>query len=72
MENSKVWYLSKGIWGAVAVLLATGLQIAGYTINLAELNSFLDQILNLVTAVMTAVGAFVSLYGRVKATKRIE
>lgn len=68
MNETKEWYLSKGIWGAVVTLIATGLALSGYNIGPADQAVLSDAILG----VVGAVGGLLALYGRVTAAKKIK
>jgi len=72
MNYTKQWYLSKGIWGAAAVLIATGFQLAGYTVDSAEFQNTIEQILSWVMQGTQIFGALLAMWGRISATERIE
>lgn len=60
MEESKSLLASKTFWGAAVVLLSTGLQAAGITDPSGYAND-----------AASIVGALLSIFGRVAATKTI-
>lgn len=64
-EESKAWWQSRTIIGVIVLLLAQGLKLAKVDI----VNEELTQI---VTILMDAVGGFLAVYGRVKARKAIK
>ena len=63
MKSNKPWYLSKGVMGALAVVVATAAQMAGYEIG--DPASWTTELLIL-------SGAVVAIIGRVKAVKKIK
>lgn len=68
MTGSKKWYLSKTIWGSVAMLIGLSLRWAGYEVNEIDLNNIVDLGLSVASSVLELGGALMALYGRVKAT----
>lgn len=62
----KPWYASKTILGAIAVLVALVIR---WIVPDADLQD--DQVLNVLTLVAQAVGAVVSVFGRVVAREAI-
>ncbi len=72
METSKKWYSSKTVWGGVAVLASAALQAAGYDVNSDDLSGLVDLSLTFVATASEFVGAALVIYGRIKASKRIE
>lgn len=67
MENSKQWYHSKTMWGALIAMAAALLQIAGFDLDPATQGDLADSIV----ALSGAVGALVAIYGRLTAEKRL-
>lgn len=67
MDNSKQWYLSKTVWGALIAILASILHAAGIDFDAAGQDMLAD---NLVT-LAGAVGGLVALYGRMRAQTRL-
>lgn len=72
MNGSTKWYLSRSIWGSVAVLLGASLRLAGFEVSDAELQSTVDAVLGLASLTLEVGGTVVALYGRIKATKVIK
>lgn len=74
MDGSKSWTGSAGVWGGVVAVAASGLNLLGYTVSLADqaaLANSLSQMVTLGTSIVGIVGGLVAIYGRVKATKTI-
>jgi len=72
MDNSKPWYLSKTVWGALIVIAATLLRLTGYDVSEADLQTIVDPVINVISNTMTAIGAVMALVGRFKANKQIK
>ena len=68
MDNMKVWYQSKTVWGALIAVFAPLLQVAGLNMP-GGMESELAE--GLVT-VIGGIGGLVALYGRLAATKTIQ
>jgi len=68
MQGAKKWYLSKTIWGSVAVLVGISLRGAGYDVSEADLNNVVDMSLSVASSVLELGGAIFAIYGRAKAT----
>jgi len=68
MNESKKWYQSKSVWGGMVSLLAVLLGVFGYSIGGGDQSSLVDAL----TLLGGAVGSIVAIYGRVKASKRVE
>ncbi|OLP46857.1 hypothetical protein [Rhizobium oryziradicis] len=64
MTDSKAWYESKAVWGAVIAILASILHLGGYELGLLEQGQLVDGVVSLVGS----VGALVALYGRIVAS----
>lgn len=61
----KPWWLSKGVWGPVIVVIAQGLKMAGHDFDVAgAVNASLD--------IITILGAALGWWGRVSATAPID
>jgi uncharacterized membrane protein len=71
MEETKSWWQSKTIWGAVITIIALIASLFGYQIDPQTQQIILDRTMAIVTAVGTIVGSVMAIYGRIKATKRI-
>lgn len=66
-SETKVWYASKGVWGAVVVIIAMVAKLLGYEIGDADQAALVDGISN----IAVAVGGLVALVGRVTASKPV-
>jgi len=64
--DTKTWWQSKTVLGALAVLLALVIRAAAPEADVGE-----DDVLGALTHLMEAVGAILALYGRVTASKKI-
>lgn len=62
LDTKKPW-MSKTVWGAVAVVAVSVAQIAGYEIGDAD---------GWTEGIITLIGGVVTIYGRVKAVKKIK
>ncbi len=71
MENSKVWYLSKGIWGGILSGLVGALALLGVAVDANFVNVVSDKIVLVIPAAITVVGAILAIVGRIKAVKKI-
>ncbi len=58
---------SKGVWGGIVAVIAGVLGLLGYTLTPADQ---LD-LVGLLSAIVSAVGGIVAIWGRIVATKRI-
>jgi len=67
MYGNQPWYASKTVWGGIVALLAGIAGIFGYAVDLDTQN----EIAALAVAAIGSVGGLVSIYGRVKAEKKI-
>lgn len=68
MEENKKWYESRTVWGG---LVAVGAAAAGAALNVTVDTDTQEQIVGLVMSAVAIVGAAVSIYGRLKAEKKI-
>lgn len=66
-DVGKPWYASKGVWGGLITLIAMVLGVFGYQLSPEET----EQTVLALTAVGTAIGSLVGIYGRVKAKERL-
>jgi hypothetical protein len=64
LGKPKPWWQSRGMWGALMVLVAQGAQMAGLEIDSAALT-------DAVLSGITLLGAVLAWWGRVKATRPI-
>lgn len=67
MTDTKPWYLSAGVWGAIVSLLASLLSLFKVQLDPRLLDDLRDWMLALATLVASAV----ALYGRLRASRRI-
>lgn len=63
----KEWYRSKTIWGAIAVLAASLLRLAGVEFGAAEEAALADAM----STLAGVAGGLLAIYGRVAATQPI-
>lgn len=72
--ETKPWWQSAGIWGSLIAVAAGGAGMLGYTISpddQAQLVTAATKGVELGTAAVGLLGGLVSLWGRIRATKRI-
>lgn len=67
MSDSKPWWLSAGVWGAGASLVASGLSLFKIKVDPALLNDLQQWVLSLAGL----IGGGVALWGRLRATRRV-
>ena len=67
MEDTKDWYLSKTIWGALVAVGASVLQLGGLHVAVADQSAVADA----ATSIAGAVGGLLAVYGRLTATSTI-
>jgi hypothetical protein len=74
MDNTKPWYTSRGVWGGVVAVVASGMQLAGYAVTPADQAALAEgaaQLGGLVVSGVTLVGGAISIWGRIRATHAI-
>lgn len=64
----KPWYASKAVWGAVVTIIGSVLQMLRFEVDAALLQDVEAWVFSLVTL----LGGAVALWGRLRATKRID
>jgi len=64
MNDTKKWYQSKAVWGALVVVIASALSSTGIILPQTETVEVIMQI-------VAAVGGAIALYGRITAKKQI-
>lgn len=64
----KSWFQSKTIWGGLIAVIVPLLTLAGFEITPEDQAAFGDA----VTAIVTAAGGILAIYGRVVASKEIK
>lgn len=67
MNDTKQWYQSKTVWGALIAIAASLLQAGGVDLDVAGQ----DQLADNLVAISGAVGGLIAIYGRLKAEKRL-
>jgi CDP-diglyceride synthetase len=67
MDDVKMWYKSKTVWGALIAILASVLQAAGVELGLDDQNQLADAAVTLAGA----LGGLLALYGRLSASSVI-
>ena len=65
MNDTKKWYQSKAVWGALVVVIASALSSTGIILPQTETVEVIMQI-------VAAVGGAIALYGRITAKKQID
>lgn len=68
MIDTKYWYQSKTVWGALIAILASVLQAGGFELDEGAQGELVEGIV----ALMGAVGGLLALYGRLSADKRLD
>jgi hypothetical protein len=69
VTNSEPWYQSRVTLGSLAVLVAMGAGVLGYTIDPETQGKAIDAIITLSPLIVAAAGGAFSLYGRWVAKK---
>jgi hypothetical protein len=67
MSDTKHWYQSKAVWGAMVTIVASLAQLAGLEID----GEAQDQIGEALMAISGGIGGLVAIYGRIRAETRI-
>jgi hypothetical protein len=70
-KETKPWYASKTIWGAIVTIISLLLSLKGIQIDEQTKQVLIDQGTAAITAVGTFIGSIVAVYGRIKAEKKI-
>ena len=71
-EQTKPWWQSKTIWGALITIIALILSLFGVQIDEQTKQVLINESVALATAIAGIVGAVLSIYGRIKAKQRIK
>lgn len=66
--GEKSWYQSKAVWGGIIAMVAGIAGAFGYSIGAEDQAVVVDSIV----AGVGAVGGFLAVYGRVKASSKIK
>ncbi|MBB4954472.1 hypothetical protein H4S14_002949 [Agrobacterium vitis] len=67
MMESKPWYVSKTVWGAVVAIVASILNLGGFELGVPEQGQLIDGLV----AIAGSIGGIVAIYGRVVASHSI-
>lgn len=67
MDDTKHWYMSKTVWGALIAIGASLAQAAGIELDAASQGEIADRIV----ALAGALGGLVAIYGRLTAETRL-
>jgi hypothetical protein len=67
MTDSKAWYLSKTVWGALVAVLASISHLFGFELGILEQGQLIDGLV----AIAGSIGGLLALYGRVVANHSI-
>jgi hypothetical protein len=67
MEGFKGFFESKAVWGGIVALAGAGTGALHYSVSPADAANAVE----LFTAIATAAGSLIAIYGRVVATKKI-
>jgi len=70
--DTKKWWESKTIWGAIVMLAALILGYLGVEVGPEEQATFVDLVVGAINEVMALVGFVLTIVGRFKADKAIE
>ena len=65
--ETKVWYLSRTVWGGILAIAASVLNLAGIEISGADQAELADKM----TALMAAAGGIFAVAGRLAASRRL-
>ncbi|SMO75399.1 hypothetical protein SAMN06269117_1263 [Balnearium lithotrophicum] len=72
MNETKKWYESKAIWGAVVTIFAIVLGFFGVQIDEQTKQVLINETTAFASAAAALVGSLLAIYGRVKAEKKIK
>lgn len=67
MNDSKTWYMSKTVWGGVVAILASCANLLGLEITPEDERGAVDGL----TALASAVGGLIAVWGRISARSRL-
>ncbi|WP_455272241.1 hypothetical protein [Rhizobium herbae] len=67
MNDMKIWYMSKTVWGGAVAILASCANLLGLEIALEDERGLVDGL----TALAAAVGGLVAIWGRISARARL-
>ena len=66
-DETKAWYRSRTVWGALVAILASLANAAGVEVTAGDEGELVD----LLVAAVGTLGGFVALYGRISARRRV-
>ena len=72
MNDSKAWYLSKTLWGAIVTVASFALSLLHVHIDPQTQQVLINQTYATVTAIGELAGTVLVVYGRIKAKKKIK
>jgi len=72
INETKPWYTSRTIWGGLATILALVLGFFGYSVDEATKTLIIEQGPALAAGIAGAIGAVLTVWGRLKASKNIK
>jgi hypothetical protein len=67
MDETKQWYLSKTVWGALIAIVASLLSGMGLELGAGVQDRLADDLVSLAGA----IGGLIAIYGRLTAEKRV-
>lgn len=67
MTDTKPWWQSKTLWGAIVTLASAALGLAGLDLGDADRQALTE----LLTSLGAALGGVIAIFGRIKAKDRI-
>ena len=71
MEDTKKWYLSRGVWGGIIATISGIAGIAGHSVNIEQQTQIVNTIMILAPFGASTMGGLVALYGRLKANHKL-
>lgn len=71
MNQTKPFWASVTLWGAVATFVGIVLPGFGLAVDPAALNNFFSSFQQMLDSILTFGGLAASVYGRVRATKQV-
>lgn len=67
MTDTKPWWQSRTLWGAIVTLASAGLGLAGLDLGNADREALIE----LLTSLGAALGGVIAIAGRISAKSRI-
>lgn len=67
MDETKQWYLSKTVWGALIAIFASLVPAMGMELDAGTQGRLADDLVSLAGA----IGGLIAIYGRLTADKRV-